>query len=128
MLTINQLTADAINAQASVIAELRTNTAGAEPWDRAGIASVLRSLGTHGLDVIIPAALAAAADPAARTPAAISWPQYRQAGRPPTVSDPPDQRAKCEHCGRIERICRAVQARQPGLDDHEFRPHEWRRL
>jgi len=90
------------------------------PWDRPGIVANLRKL-CCTVGAALDAALAAANDPNATTPAAIGFPQYWPRQQPPPKVD----ERTCERCSRTETICRRIYAREIANgtpDAHEFTP------
>lgn len=116
---ITALTEDEVGALAFLIEQRRNRTAGAIMWDRPGVVAALRKL--HDVDEVAAyaAGLAAAEDPKADTPAAIAWPQYRQAAQ--RISPTPSREPVCDHCTRTQSGCELAQ-RNTGHRDHDFRP------
>lgn len=113
------LTLDELSALAFVVEQHRDRVPAAEHWDRAGIVAHLRKLDLEPGDALT-VALLAAADPTARMPIAITWPQYRT-GLTSSSGQRRPHGPVCDHCGRSRLVCARIQRNQ-GLDLHEFRP------
>src|SRR5215213_7446168 len=113
---MNDLDGDQLGAIAYVIAKQRAATG--TPWDRPGIAAILRKLLCLP-GAALDAGLAAAQDPAAATPGAIAWPQYWPRHQtPPEVNE-----RRCEICSRTETTCRRIHDSEVANgvpDPHEF--------
>lgn len=78
---------------------LREETRGAGEWHDAGLTPVLAKLEGHNLAITIERVTRHAADPEARTPAAIERPFVPEASAPPTPR-PPKPEECCRICGR----------------------------
>lgn len=85
-------------------------------WDEAGVIANLGKL-AEPLATATPRALAAAMNPAAKTPAAITWTPAPAATE---AHDGPPQ-TFCAHCGRGADQCWRAQV-NTGLDPHPYRP------
>jgi hypothetical protein len=126
--TINQLTEDELTAIAVLIVGERNQTTWpdgtpAHGWDRYGVTQVLRSQGHELANTLQYAAVAAARDHRADTPVAITWNKYRP--KPADTEHEPDRGPKCDICGRSQRMCLEVRAKEErhGVPDpHDFVP------
>jgi hypothetical protein len=78
---------------------LRADTHGAGPWHDNGLAAVLAKLEGHNLAITVERVTRHAADPEARTPAAIERPFVPDVQKPPTPR-PPKPAECCQLCGR----------------------------
>jgi hypothetical protein len=78
---------------------LRADTHGAGPWHDNGLAAVLAKLEGHNLAITVERVTRHAADPEARTPAAIERPFVPDVQKPPTPR-PPKPAECCKRCGR----------------------------
>lgn len=117
MMMITALTPDEIDALAFLIEKRRDLTQDADRWDRPGIAAALRKM--HDVDPLaaLAAGYAAAEDPHAETPAAITWPQYRH----PALDTPatsPSRDPVCDWCNRTRPSC--ARAQRTSNDPHPF--------
>lgn len=122
MPAINTLGDDELGALAGLIAGRRNRTPGARPWDRHGVKQVLYTLGAEDIDLMTAAAYAAAEDPKADTPSAITWTQYRP--KPKDVHRPSNE-PSCDICGKTRHMCLLVESkhRDAGVPDtHQFIP------
>jgi len=111
MMNERQMTGQQASALARLVCTIRPE------WDEAGVLANLGKLG-EPLARATPRALAAALNPEAKTPAAITWTPA------PTAADsahslPPT--TFCAHCGRDETQCWRAQL-NTGLDQHPYRP------
>lgn len=120
MPAMNTLTHDEATALAGLIAGRRNRTPGTRPWDRHGVLQVLYTLGAEDIDLTTTAAYAAAEDPKADTPSAITWTQYRP--KPKELPRQPNE-PSCDICARTRRMCLFVESkhRDAGVPDtHQF--------
>lgn len=95
---------------------LRADTHGAGPWHDNGLAAVLAKLEGHNLAITIERVTRHAADPEARTPAAIERPFVPEPAKPPTPR-PPKPTECCRRCGRAmhapDAVCEQPTQRPP---------------
>ncbi len=120
--TISQLDTDEITALAVMIVGTRSRIS-APPWNRHDVISVIRSMAHETVHVVQHAGLAAANDPRAELPVTITWTKYRP--KPADTEPEPDRGPKCDICGRSQRMCLEVRAKEErhGVPDpHDFAP------
>lgn len=97
-----------LRALAYLAQRLRTETHGAAKWDHAGLWPVLKRLEGHNLALTIERVTRHAADPDARTPAAIERPFVPEAPKATGVRYPPKAADECRlHPGEWATSCRA---------------------
>lgn len=105
---------------------LRTETMGAGEWHDAGLWAELARHEGHQLAQVIERVTRHAADPEARTPAAMSRP-FVPGPPQPEVARPPKAGTHCTNCGREHGNCCDKPSTRPAVADRTTPTDDWRR-